>query len=251
MAEKELLKARFIELARRAEMGGYFTFTDFLGLAEQSTFEEIKHKLGRTAYKTFGGAVGAERVMIRFGSKEELGYDATFPIACILVRPRSQKFADRLTHRDFLGALMSLGIEREVLGDIAIFDNCGYVFVKEALCDFISSSLTEVKRTDVVCERCEEIPEGKLYRTEPRRIQLSSERLDAVIAKSFSLSREDAQLLFSRGLVFVNGRLIESPSHTPRNEDKISVRGHGRLIYRGADGLTRKGKLNVTIEMYV
>lgn len=250
MEELDVLRARLTELARRATGGGYFTFTDFLGLAEQSVFAEIKTRLG-VKYKAFGGAEGAERVMIRFGSEEEIGYDQPFPIACLLVKPRSQKFAEKLSHRDFLGALMSLGIEREVLGDIAIFDNCGYVFVKEELCDFLIDSLVEVRRTPVVCSRCESIPEGELYRTEQRRIQISGERLDAVIARVFSLSREDAQGLFRRGLVFVNGRSVESPSHLPKESDKISVRTFGRFIYRGIEGTSRKGKLNVTIELYV
>ena len=72
-----------------------------------------------------------------------------------------------------------------------------------------------------------------------------------MIAKAYHLSREDAQGHFRRGQVFVNGRLIESTSYTPREGEKISVRTLGRLIYRGVVGTSRKGKLNVTIEMYV
>lgn len=249
--ERELLGKRFIELARRAENGGYFTFTDFLGLAEQSIFDGIRTRLGRTAYVAFGGAEGAERVMIRFGNEEELGYAQPFPIRCLRIRPKAEKFAEKLSHRDFLGALMSLGIEREVLGDIVIRDSIGYLFLREDMLDFVAGSLSEIRRTTVVCEEVCELPEGELYRTEERRIQLSSERLDAVIAKTFNLSREDAQALFARGLVFASGREIASPSYTPKVGEKVSVRGHGRLIYRGVDGLSRKGKLNVTISLYV
>ena len=97
----------------------------------------------------------------------------------------------------------------------------------------------------------EELPEGELYRREVRRIQISSERLDAVIAKTFSLSRDDAQALFARGLVFVGGRCIESVSYTPKQGDVISVRGHGRMVYRGFDSLSKKGKLNAIVELYV
>lgn len=249
--ERELLGKRFLELARRAENGGYFTFTDFLGLPEQSVFDSVRTRLGRTGYTAYGGADGAERVMIRFGREDELGYSQPFPIRCLRIRPKAEKFADRLTHRDFLGGLMSLGIEREVLGDIVIRENVGYLFVREDMLDFIKRSLSEIKRTTVVCDEVTELPEGELYRTEERRIQLSSERLDAVIAKTFNLSREDAQALFARGLVFASGKEITSPSYTPKAGEKISVRTHGRLIYRGVDGLSRKGKLNVTILLYV
>ena len=146
---------------------------------------------------------------------------------------------------------MNLGIEREMMGDIVIIDNVGYLFAKEEITEYICSSLTKIKHTDVTVKLVEELPEGSLYHTEMRKIQLSSERLDAVIAKTFSLSRDDAQSLFKKRLVFVNGKCTESTSHTPRPSDVISVRGHGRLIYRGYDSTSKKGKLNVIVEIYV
>ena len=250
-ADTELLKKRFLELARKADNSGFFTFTDFLGLAEQAAFNEVKRELRGISYTTFGGAEGAERVMLRFGSEDELGYSLPFPISVIKVEPISQKYADKLTHRDFLGAILALGIEREVLGDIAIIDNVGYVFVKEDIADYIADNLTQVKRTDVRSEISESIPEGRLYRTERKLIQVSGERLDAVIAKVFALSRDDAQSLFKKRLVFVDGRQIDSTSYTPKENEKISVRGHGRFIYIGEQSLSRKGKINLAIDLYV
>ena len=250
-ADTELLKKRFLELARKANNSGFFTFTDFLGLAEQAAFNEVKRELRGISYTTFGGADGAERVMLRFGSEDELGYSLPFPISVIKVEPISQKYADKLTHRDFLGAILALGIEREVLGDIAIIDNVGYVFAKEDIADYIADNLTQVKRTDVRSEISESIPEGRLYRTERKLIQVSGERLDAVIAKVFALSRDDAQSLFKKRLVFVDGRQIDSTSYTPKENEKVSVRGHGRFIYIGEQSLSRKGKINLAIDLYV
>ena len=88
-------------------------------------------------------------------------------------------------------------------------------------------------------------------KTEQITVQVSSERLDAVIARVFSLSREDAQNLFARRLVFASGREIESTSYSPKEDEKISVRGYGRFIYRGIKNLSKKGKLNVTVDRYV
>ena len=249
--ELELLKKRFAELSRKAQMGGYFTFTDFLGLPEQAAFQEVERTLRGVGYKAFGGAEGAERVMIRFGDEGELGYEMPYPISLVKVEPLSQKFADKLTHRDFLGVLLNLGIERSTLGDIVIRDNVGYVFAKEEIAEFITGELTRVKRTDVKATVTDELPTGELYRTEPARIQISSERLDAIIAKVYSLSRDDSAALIKRRLVFVNGRQCESLSYSPKVDEKISVRGHGRFIYKGYDSLSRKGKLNATVEKYV
>ena len=234
--ERELLRKRFLELGERSYSAGIFTFTDFLGLAEQSVFRECARALGGIKYTLFGGAIGCERVMVRFGSEEELGYSVDFPIVCIKAEPKNQKFADKLTHRDFLGALLNLGIERETLGDIALIDNVGYIFATEDIAPFILAELSRAKHTDLNLSLTEP-PCESLFKTERRTVQISSERLDAVIAKTFSLSREEAQLLFSRGLVFATGRQIESTSYQPKADEVISVRGKGRFIYRGVEGL--------------
>ena len=251
MDNSELLKKRFIELANRSYNAGIYTFTSFLGLAEFSVFETIKAELKHIPYSTFGGAVGTERVMIRFGDENEIGYEAPFPIVCIKIEPVSQKFADKLTHRDFLGAILNLGIERSSLGDIPIIDNTAYIFLKEDIADFIISSLSRVKHTDVSLSIVTELPEGELFKTERRTVQLQSERIDSLIAKLYSLSRESAQSLIKRELVFVSGRLCTSTSYSPKDGDIISVRGHGRLIYRSYSSTTRKGKFNVDVDVYV
>ena len=247
--ERELIKKRFTELSERSYSSGIFTFTDFLGLAEQSLLRECE-RLFASGVTLFGGAPDCERVMARFGSEEELGYSVDFPIVCIKAEPKSQKFADKLTHRDFLGALLSLGIERDVLGDIAIIDNIGYIFAAEDIASFIISELSSVKHTDVALSLTEP-PREALSRTERKMIQANGERLDAVIAKVFSLSRDEAQLLFSRGLVFASGREISSTSYIPKQNEIISVRTKGRFIYRGYETLSRKGKLNIAVDLYV
>ena len=249
--DTELIKKRFVELARKSYGADIFTFTDFLGLAEQSAFGEIKKELGGVKYEAFGGAEGAERVVIRFGSEEELGYSLPYPISVIRVEPVSPKFADKLTHRDFLGAILNLGIERDTLGDIVIIDNVGYIFALDSIAEYIADSISRIKRTDVSAKIVTELPEGELYRTERRQVQASGERLDAIVAKVFSLSREDAQTLFKRGLVFADGRQVNSTSYIPKEKEKISVRGHGRFIYVGTQSLSRKGKLNIAVDLYV
>lgn len=249
--ERELLKKRFTELARRAYNSGIFTFTSFLGLAEQSAFDEVKRMLGSIPYTAFGGAEGCERVVIRFGSEDEVGYEMPFPISVIKAEPTSKKFADKLTHRDFLGSIMNLGIEREMLGDIVIIDNVGYIFALDSIAPYIAESLVRVRHTDMHTEIIAELPEGELFRTESKTVQAVGERLDAIVAKVFNLSRDDAQSLFKKRLVFASGREIESTSYIPKENEVISVRGHGRFIYRGCTSLSKKGKMNIKVDVYV
>lgn len=249
--EAEILKKRFVELAKKSHGSGIFLFSDFLGLAEQALFDSIKREIVGIKYDLFGGAEGAERVMVRFGDKEELFYELPFPIVTLRISPVSEKFAEKLTHRDYLGAILNLGIERSVVGDIVVRESSAYVFVREDIAPYIQSELVRVRHTDVRVSACESLPEGELYRTESRRVQIQSERLDAVIARVFNLSREDAQSLFSKRLVFASGREIGSVSYSPKLGEVVSVRGHGRFIYRGFESNTRRGKLNVLVDLFV
>ncbi len=251
MENADITKKRLLDLAKRSYEGGYYLFSDFLDLAGQADLATVRAAFGNASYTTFGGAEGAERVMARFGSEEELGYSEDFPIACIKCEPKSMKFADKLTHRDFLGALMNLGIERSTLGDIAVVENIGYIFAKQDMCEFIVTELTKVKRTDVVCSVTDDIPTGELYKTERRVVQAVGERVDAIVAKVFSISRDDALSYFKRRLVFVDGRQMENNSYIPKIGERVSVRGLGRFIYLGYQTLSKKGKLNIEVDLYV
>ncbi len=248
---EELLKKRFIELAKKSYNGGIFLFTDFLGLLEMAEFQKILPEIRGVVYESFGGVEGAERVMIRFGDKEELGYELSYPIVTLKIEPVSQKFADKLTHRDFLGAILNLGIERSKLGDILISDNVGYLFCTESVAPYIESELSRIKHTEVKVSVIDSVPTGSLFKLEGRSVCVSGERLDAVIAKLFHLSRESAQSLFTKKLVFVNGKQCESTSYIPKPSEVVSVRGLGRFIYRGQVSETKKGRLNIAVDLYV
>ena len=128
--EKEdlLLQKRFVELANRSYTQNMFTFTEFLSLPELDLYYRILPQLIFAGVTVFGGSEGCDRKIIRFGSPDELGYEEPFPIVCITIEPLIEKFGENLNHRDYLGALMNLGIERENLGDIFIKGKTGYVF---------------------------------------------------------------------------------------------------------------------------
>ena len=262
MTETELTKNHIIDLSRMSYERGIYTFSDFLTLAEQSDLIDAARAgdLYTRNYVIFGGYEGAERVMVRFGTLEELGYEQPWPMACIKITPLNAKFAEALSHRDVLGSLMNLGIERHLLGDILLFksmddgkkiDACAYVFVLEHIASTICNELTRIKHTSVlatVVEDMESVPGPTLQST---TMQVKSERIDLIIAHSYNLSRSQASELFIGKKVFINGRLMENESHILNESDIVSVRGYGKFVYGGVIGKTKKGNLNVTIDRYI
>lgn len=241
---------RILELARRSYDRGIFEFTDFLGLSEQSDFFDAMKK-EPYPYTLFGGTEGTERVMARFGDAEGLGYEVPFPITPLRILPKSPKYAEALTHRDVLGALMNLGIERRLIGDILCLPAEYFVFCHADISDHILRTLTRIRHTDVTAEITQEVPRDVLIRTEDVRVQVTSERLDAVIAHLYGMSREDSQSLFPKKLVFIDGRVCTDTDRTPPVGAVVSVRGYGRFRYLGFESLSKKGKCNVTVQKYV
>ncbi|HIW81876.1 MAG TPA: hypothetical protein H9742_10255 [Candidatus Acetatifactor stercoripullorum] len=250
--EKDIQKLnnRLRELAEKSFQQNLFTFTGFLGLSEQDAFFRLERELSYAGCTLFGGRENAERRMLRFGSPQEFGYDVPFPIVCIHIRPVAAKFADSLSHRDFLGALMNLGIERSTLGDIMAGDKEAYLFCADSMGDYICEQLAQVRHTSVTCtitENFEEIPTEEPVR---QRIQVSSPRVDALLAKVYNKSRSDCLELFRAGRVFVDGRLCESNSRLLKGGETVNARGFGKFVYTGQTGETRKGKLNVEVAVF-
>lgn len=244
------LKKRMLELAERSYSHGIYTFTPFLGLSEQQAFYEIQRDVAYAGYDMEGGNPLCERKIIRFGSPELLSYEEAYPIQCIKVEPLILKFAEPLTHRDFLGAIMNLGIERSTVGDIFVQEKEAIVFCLENISSYLLENLTQVRHTQMksVLIEAAEYLRGPV--TEEQAFSVSSARIDTVISRVYNIARGRSLELFRSGRVYVNGRLEENNSYTLKNGDVVTARGFGRFTYTGEQGETRKGKIRVGVEMY-
>ena len=174
-----------------------------------------------------------------------------YPIVCVEIMPVTPKFADKFTHRDFLGAIMNLGIERSTIGDIFLQKQGAILFCQKSIAPYIIENLQKVKHTTVKC-RIVENTEG-LQESEPREmsVTVASERIDGVIAKIYNISRSQSLELFRSGRIFVNGITMENNSYQLKQEDAVTVRGYGKFVFYGTAGETRKGKERVLIGMFV
>ena len=248
--ELELLKKRILELAARADARGIYCATDFLTLAEQEVVKSLSGLLSSVPYTLFGGAKDCERKLAFFGSEALCGYEKEPPVACVEIAPVNARFTEHFTHRDCLGALMNLGIERGTLGDIVVGEGKSHLFCTEAIAPFIVENLTRVGRTSVRCKITDAPPARAENALTEERIQLASCRLDALVAHAYRLPREEGARRISIGEVFLNGAAAKSASTVPKEGDIVSVRGCGRFRYLGVSGTSRKGKLIVTVEKY-
>lgn len=250
--EEQLFRKRLLDQANMAYGRGICLYSDFLNLNEQSIFFSLKNKLPMMKYFTYGGFADAERKILCFCGDDSITEEAEldYPIACIKVMPLNQKFSDTLNHRDFLGAVLNLGLERGKIGDILINENEGYIFAHQGISDYIADQLIKVKHTMVRASIIEE-QEFK-YTPSFKEVTgtVSSVRLDSILAVAFHSSRSSLSGLIEGGKVYVGGRLVLSNSYNLKENDIVSVRGLGKFIYAGTSHQTKKGRYSVKVYLY-
>lgn len=250
--EEQLLKKRFIDQANSAQNRWSLVFTDFLNINEQSVLLSLKNELPKIKYFTYGGYDDAERKILCFCGDESISdiEDIDYPIVCVQLAPLNMRFSDKFTHRDFLGAVLNLGIDRSKTGDILVIDNIGYLFCIASISSFITGQLTRVKHTTISAK----IIDNASFTYKPKLIQVagtvSSIRLDSILSIAFKGSRSSLTGLIEGGKVFVNSRQILTNSYPIKENDVVSVRGMGRFIYTGTEGKSKKGRYQIKISIY-
>lgn len=259
--EEQFLRKRLIDLARSAYHREQCVYTDFLNINEISIFHSMGQELPDMPYSLWGGYVGAERVMVCYhgnltGKRTDISgsefHDTNnYPIDCVWIGPSNPKYAGDLNHRDYLGAILNLGIERSTIGDILIHGKDAYVYCDNTISSYIVNSLEKVKHTKVKLS----IKAQEELMIQPEFLQINgsvmSIRLDSVISVAFQTSRSSITDYINGERVFVNGKLTTSNSYVLKEGDIISVRGLGKFIYESQGRLTKKGRISITLQKYI
>ena len=224
--------------------------TCFLSPREQ---EMARYLFGDTeGLHGFGGYADAERRMLIF-LPEYLDTDALMgedsPVVCL----RAQFYeGDSPNHRDFLGALMGIGIGRETVGDICVGkEHCDF-FVTAEIAPYLLQNLTSAGRAKL---RLSAIPLSEASIPEPEvkeiRDTLASLRLDSIISSGFRIGRSLASQYVGAGKAAIDGLPCEKPDKQISEGMKISVRGLGKIKLKTVNGQTKKGRISVVIDRYV
>ena len=248
--EEQLFLKHISDLANAAYQKYIPTSTGFLSLYEQDLFLSYRESVPPIDYRLNGGTPFSERKMICFLPDKEL-YTEYLPISVLEILPVQIKFSEELSHRDYLGALIHLGIDRSVLGDILIQEEKrAYLFCKQTISDFIVEHLSCVKHTNIICRHYEGTWKELKPRMEPICGSVASARLDSVLAVVFPGSRSKLSGLIEGKKVFVNSRLEESASYQLKPQDVVSVRGYGKFIFQEVTKTTKKGRKIVSVMKY-
>lgn len=250
VGEDRLLMAKILDRARQTQDRNIPSATDFLSPQQQSQAQDLLRLAGipETDYLVWGGYEGAERALLLFLPDWMERESAEAPIRCLRASFRAE---DHLSHRDFLGSLMGMGIVREKLGDILVAPDSADLIVLDTVAEFLLQSWSGAGRAKL---RVTEIEPGHLHIPEIScqevRDTVSSLRLDAVASTGFRMSRGKAADLVSGGRVQVNWRECTKPDKLLEAGDTVSARGFGKFVLAEVGGTTRKGRISILLKRY-
>lgn len=248
--EERLLFAKALDQALFAMKRRQPAFTDFMDRAKCARFAERMRGIRELQVTLYGGMEDCERQRMGF-SLEEIPLEA-FPIKIIKIRRKSKKFGQAdLSHRDYLGSILGLGIDRGKVGDILVSEEEAVCFVTEEIAPYITAVLEQVSKTAVIAEEAEGAEAIPQRQTERKRLTVASLRLDAVAGEAFHLSRGKVQALIGAEKAQVNWNTVTNTSHQLKEGDMVSLRGFGRFCVGEIGGKTKKDRTGLEIEKYI
>lgn len=249
--DDKLLIERLSDFISVAEEKYYAKYTKFLDDRQVTLLSKVLASMSFTQYSFYGGYEEASRKILGiFPPNFDVDSVNTedFPIKAIKI---TYRIIDEISHRDILGALMSLGIKRELIGDIIVCKGESVVLASEQIFDYIIQNVTKIGRIGVKLYENDE----KISVSEPELIDImgtvASLRADCVISLALNKSREKVSDIIKQSGFIVNHETVLSRNFIFKENDVFSLRGYGKYILKSVDGLSRKNKIHITINKYV
>jgi len=221
------------------------TATKFLDTRQLALSKQLITNIGCNNYVFDGGAPEAERAICVFMQDYPVSHDLFR-----FIRAEKSK-QDTLTHRDYLGSLMGLGIKRECIGDIFVHEGGADIVVLTEIADFLMLEYKKAGRKQLSLSYIEgdEIITGTNDFT-LITVTVPSMRLDAIAGTIFKLSRSDSAELIKKGKILLNSTECLKPDKTVEEGDKITVRGKGKAEISAIAGKTKKDRIRVEIKIF-
>ncbi len=247
-AEDKMLIRKLADWINASERNFSVKFSFFLDERQCFLLEKYLLSIKYHNYRYNGGYNGAERrVLAVYPEYYELD-DSVIPIKAIAFEFRDE---DKLSHRDFLGALMACQIKREVIGDIVVSQGKAIVFVYDTVCDYIMNNVSKIGSCGVNASLCTEVDIDEERSFTEISGTVASLRLDCVVSLALKLSREKtAELIKSKG-TDVNHMNFKNPSAPLKVGDVFSIRGFGRFKFVSISGLSKKERYCIHIYKFI
>ena len=243
-SENELLISRAYDVIEASYTRRKNCYFGFLNEAEIYTLNESLH-IDSSQFCFWGGYEKANRKMFCSLYDEFNVYDVQ-----ITALEFTYKSIYKLTHRDFMGTILSLGLDRNTLGDILVDDGRTVVFIKSDIKEYITSQITKIGGIGVKIKEADlsNIPECDdiLEKT----LTIASLRLDVLVSAFTGLSRDKSQKLILQSMVSVNYSVCNSTSFKIKDNDTIVVRKYGKFIVKNIIGETKKGRLKLSVNYF-
>lgn len=242
--------ARLIDSIEQVQKYFEPRFTHFLDPTQISKAERIIEQFHNIKYKIANVVDDCERNIIILLPDTMDEEDIKLPITALNIKCKS-KF-EKISHRDILGSLMSIGIKREKIGDIIVNDDNYFVIVSSDISYYIILNLTRIKHAPVYIEDVgfDRIPK-KQDKFKEISSTVASMRLDSVLGCGFGESRASVTQEINKGNVKVNWEEVTSASHNIKEGDTISLRGRGRIKVEKVEGITKKGRIHIIIKRII
>ncbi|HOJ08998.1 MAG TPA: YlmH/Sll1252 family protein [Clostridiales bacterium] len=248
--EDKMLVTRIIDKAAQAEKSWIAACSDFLDPYQRKTIESALHGVKDVEYKFDGGYKEAERTIVIFSPEQMSNHPSLSDYLTLLeIKLKTERY---LSHRDYLGALMGLGIKREKIGDIIVDERSCSIIVLKDVADYILYNLNKIGHINVYTRlgKLENL-EISVPRTKEIKCTVPSLRLDCIVSNGFTISRSKVAPLFSSGRVYLNWEPEDSLSAQVKEGDTVSVKGKGRVVIDEIGGTTRKGRIAVILKKLI
>ncbi len=243
---------RINDMARSCVNKNNYVFSDYFNPSEAEYVFKAVDKLYDVKYMVFGGNDQCERRIIGFCPVYLALYEQLFPLNAVKIG-LNKKFSTDVSHRDYLGSIIALGIDRRKIGDILIFDGSAICYVKKEISDYIASNITKIGKNSVAFTEVLNIGEFELKepKTEEKSFTVPSLRLDVIAGGAFNIARGKIKNIIESERVFVNFVTETSVSKNINENDIITVRGFGRIKVLSVNGRTKKERISITVLKYV
>lgn len=251
-SEEKILIAKAMDKYKFVEARNRFQNTDFLNLAEQMTLDKIIEMRRIDNYIYWGGYEDAERKMLVFLPDDfEVDLKNVYDqCMCILRIDLPKEQYGEYEHKTYLGALMKLGLKREKIGDIIVRHDGADIIITREIEKFLKMNISDLTRFHKA--NIEIVPIDELKYVEPKKeivkINVSSMRLDCLVAELARCSRNKAMEYIEQERVFVNFKEEIVGARQVQEDSYITIRGKGRFKILKIVGNTRKGRISVEIE---